>query len=56
MIIKHTLIGTETLLKSSFVLSDVDDDESPAFVCVSAFDFVLDDDDFDVTDKLSSGL
>lgn len=55
MIIKHTLIGTETVLKSSFVLSEVDDDESPGFIWLSGV-FVLDEDDSDVTKTLSSEL
>lgn len=55
MIIKQTLIGTETLLKSSFVLSEVDDDESSGFIWLSGV-FVLDVDDSDVTKTLSSEL
>lgn len=43
------------MLKSSFVLSEEDDDESPGFIWLSGI-FVLDEDDSDVTKTLSSEL
>lgn len=55
IIIKHTLIGTDTLLKSSAVLSDEDDDVSSGFTWLSGVSVVLDDELFDgVTETLSS--
>lgn len=54
IIIKHTLIGTDTVLKSSAVLSEDDDDVSSGFTWLSGV-FVLDDELFDgVTEMLSS--
>lgn len=56
IIIKHTLIGTETVLKSSLVLSEVDDDESPEFNWLSGIFLLLDEDVTDSTDTLSSEI
>lgn len=56
IIIKHTLIGTETVLKSSLVLSEVDDDESPGFIWLSGIFVLLDEDVTDSIDKLSSEI